>query len=739
MPIDDEYSQWLRIPPDVSRPPNHYALLGLPTFCADAKAIEEAADRQLERLDRHALDPDLERRAQCQRMMDEVAQARLTVIHPQRRAAYDRRLIANGVVPVSDAQSDPTTASEIPAADAAPAQEESTPTSIDQWLRRARVGAEAYSAWIIGAAVTGVFVTVYLVYGRSAGRPQAIVQRPTANAVAKVASLPPAGPARPTTMPQTPATQPGLLANREHENGAAENQPPRRADEGRPQVTLATTRSATAPAPEKWRMLVYNNQGSARVLKNGVEVLKLAAQDARFTADIDLVEGDVIEAVVSADGNGCVRLAGFAPESERTLIPAPADIKDLTGMDPGDMDADKVDAARAAAPVEPGDPAANAAWARAARGLPLYDSQCMAAGERREFTLGFTFRPNMARAKDGPRDASARFDPGNGAWKGSLVACIFGNGGVGDITIVNQQHWSMGGPKVLATPEITLHAGDVVVLSAAGGDSTMRAGFLSSDGKVVMSLRAADLHDVTGLRVSTLTAQQVAAAKRAPVAVAKVRLSEVETWERVNQGRAPHGSEYFTTEYPARYDVAFVVTDRLMRAAPQRPHGNSESLASRFNDAAKMAESWRWKANLTMSPKGATGPQEPDNEMVSRFTMEGDFSVDLDADFGRAAYTNTGGMLIAVCGQDLGFDGGWNFGSWGGFTAKVRVQRRGDELQLIRDGWALVVPVPEAQRDKPTHWRLWWRSRASTFRSITVTADRLIVDKAEDAKGKKGN
>jgi hypothetical protein len=85
-------------------------------------------------------------------------------------------------------------------------------------------------------------------------------------------------------------------------------------------------------------------------------------------------------------------------------------------------------------------------------------------------------------------------------------------------------------------------------------------------------------------------------------------------------------------------------------------------------------------------------------------------------------------MLIAVCGREIGFDGGWNFGSSGGFSARVRVQRTGDEILLIRDRYALVLTVPEEERNKPTHWRLWWRSRSCHFHQIKVAAERIIPD-----------
>jgi hypothetical protein len=737
MPIDDEYSQWLRIPPDVSRPPNHYALLGLPTFCADAKAIEEAADRQLERLDRHALHPDLERRARCQRMMDEVAQARLTVIHPQRRAAYDRWLIANGVAALPT-RSDASEATEDSTdADTPTAAPQAIAIPIQQRLRRALRGMEAYSTWIIAAAITAMFAIAYLAYLHSVGRPQYGVLPTDRDGVFVVSPPGQANKARPKAKPQGSATRPGPSTRPERDGGAAEDQGPANGEGPQPPVTVAATRSATAPAPEQWRLLVYNHEGTARVLQNGVEVMQLAGPEARFTPTLELTQGDVISLVVNASGNGYVRVAGTATPRPSRLLPMPADIKDLTGETLDELDAEKVDAVKAATPVGPGDPAAKVAWNLMARDFPLYDSQCMTAGDRKDFSLGFIFRTERTEATRPFGDFPKPQPTPPGAWTGSVLGSSAGP--KVHVTCNGQQWGSFYDPGVFKTPERSLAPGDVIAIHAEGGEGPVRAAIISSDGKVFIPLRAADLHDVTGLPLTNLPAPLVQSTKRTAVAVAKVPLDQLKKWEGLNDGHAPHGSEYFTADYPAYYNMAFVISDHLMRTTPPRAPRNPATFKWKFDNTATMADRWRWKANLTMSPKGATGPQEPDNEMVSRFTMEGDFSVDLDADFGQAAYTNTGGMLIAVCGQDLGFDGGWNFGSWGGFTAKVRVQRRGDELQLIRDGWALVVPVPEAQRDKPTHWRLWWRSRASTFRSITVTADRLIVDKAEDAKGKKGN
>ncbi|MEX2213488.1 MAG: WD40 repeat domain-containing protein [Phycisphaeraceae bacterium] len=95
----DRYTQWLKLPVG-ERPPDHYTLLGLLHFCEDSERIEQASHERLERLDRYALSPDAASRADCQRMMNEVAQARVVLKDAGRRFAYDVELAAKlGVAP----------------------------------------------------------------------------------------------------------------------------------------------------------------------------------------------------------------------------------------------------------------------------------------------------------------------------------------------------------------------------------------------------------------------------------------------------------------------------------------------------------------------------------------------------------------------------------------------------------------------------------------------------------------
>ena len=89
--MKDFYADWLSIPPGV-RPPDHYSLLGVRRFCRDEEAIETATRARLERLDEYAMHPDRATRDVVQDMMNAVARARMVLVNPKRRQAYDQEL-----------------------------------------------------------------------------------------------------------------------------------------------------------------------------------------------------------------------------------------------------------------------------------------------------------------------------------------------------------------------------------------------------------------------------------------------------------------------------------------------------------------------------------------------------------------------------------------------------------------------------------------------------------------------
>lgn len=86
----DPYYKWLGIPPE-EQPPDHYRLLGVRPFEADADVLAGAADRQMAYLRTYQTGP---RGNWSQKLLNEVAAARVCLLNPKKKAAYDARLKA---------------------------------------------------------------------------------------------------------------------------------------------------------------------------------------------------------------------------------------------------------------------------------------------------------------------------------------------------------------------------------------------------------------------------------------------------------------------------------------------------------------------------------------------------------------------------------------------------------------------------------------------------------------------
>jgi hypothetical protein len=84
----DPYYLWLGIPPD-EQAANYYRLLGIRLFENNPEVIENAADRQMAHLRSFQLGQyaDL-----SQTLLNEVAAAKVCLVQPQKKAAYDQKL-----------------------------------------------------------------------------------------------------------------------------------------------------------------------------------------------------------------------------------------------------------------------------------------------------------------------------------------------------------------------------------------------------------------------------------------------------------------------------------------------------------------------------------------------------------------------------------------------------------------------------------------------------------------------
>lgn len=88
----DPYHVWLGIPPK-DQPPNHYRLLGLELFEDNTDVIDAAANRQSSYLHSIAAGPH---RRESQKLLNEVAAARLCLLDTAAKADYDQQLKSKG-------------------------------------------------------------------------------------------------------------------------------------------------------------------------------------------------------------------------------------------------------------------------------------------------------------------------------------------------------------------------------------------------------------------------------------------------------------------------------------------------------------------------------------------------------------------------------------------------------------------------------------------------------------------
>jgi hypothetical protein len=88
--VFDPYLHWLAIR-DPKRPPNHYRMLGIDLFESDPEVILNAADRQMTHIRRFQ---GGKHSADSQRLLNELATAKICLLNPEKKALYDAALQA---------------------------------------------------------------------------------------------------------------------------------------------------------------------------------------------------------------------------------------------------------------------------------------------------------------------------------------------------------------------------------------------------------------------------------------------------------------------------------------------------------------------------------------------------------------------------------------------------------------------------------------------------------------------
>ncbi len=95
-------TKWLGISPQ-HQPPNHYRLLGLEAFESDRDVIRSAAERQAAHIQTFKIGPELE---WSQRLLNEIAQAKICLLNAAAKAEYDHSL-RKSLVPIASMATPP--------------------------------------------------------------------------------------------------------------------------------------------------------------------------------------------------------------------------------------------------------------------------------------------------------------------------------------------------------------------------------------------------------------------------------------------------------------------------------------------------------------------------------------------------------------------------------------------------------------------------------------------------------
>lgn len=93
----DPYHRWLGIPPE-EQPPHHYRLLAIRAFEGDPDVIQNAVDQRMAHLRNYQSGQHAEL---CAKILNELAQAKVCLLNPERKATYDGQLRGVMAVPAA--------------------------------------------------------------------------------------------------------------------------------------------------------------------------------------------------------------------------------------------------------------------------------------------------------------------------------------------------------------------------------------------------------------------------------------------------------------------------------------------------------------------------------------------------------------------------------------------------------------------------------------------------------------
>jgi hypothetical protein len=199
----DPYYQWLAIPPK-DQPPNHYRLLGVELFESNADVISHAADKQMAHVRSFQTG---KYSAFSQKLLNEIAAAKVCLLNPAKKDAYDETLRRSQ----KSSFSQPPLPPSLPAQEQSPLQFRSAPQPSDNLVsdlsflhkpvEKKPTKTRAKTDWLPAMVALALFViaigAVTFVLTRQVPKPEEVAQVEPKKAVQSAPSQPPAIPQQP--------------------------------------------------------------------------------------------------------------------------------------------------------------------------------------------------------------------------------------------------------------------------------------------------------------------------------------------------------------------------------------------------------------------------------------------------------------------------------------------------------------------------------------------------------------
>jgi outer membrane biosynthesis protein TonB len=156
----DPYRKWLGIPPQ-EQPPHHYRLLAIPLFESDPDVISNAADGRMAQIKTFQAGKHSQL---SQRILNEIATAKVCLLNAEKKAAYDRWL--RGILDACARAARAPTSTPAPVAPSGPASTSAAATEFDfsgvpsNFTPRTSRAQKKRQSWLIPACVAAGIVVL---------------------------------------------------------------------------------------------------------------------------------------------------------------------------------------------------------------------------------------------------------------------------------------------------------------------------------------------------------------------------------------------------------------------------------------------------------------------------------------------------------------------------------------------------------------------------------------------------